>query len=268
MKKLMFLLLLLSSFCFGDDFIIDEPNSKTSNQQAFPSLNNTPPAMGSSRLTSIGSVLTPDSMPKSSFSTEFTIYDGGGVTTRLLVGVIDIFSIGVSENFDGLIGSSNVNVNIPGAYVKFNLLKDFNNFNWAIGFDSFAYGKNGTYYSTNNSPSTIYGFYSTSGFRYSLFGGSDIFVFGFRIPLLPSDFRDLSNTSLFAGATAWVSSYFVLGLTLENWYVATKKFDQILPSFIVTFLPSSQFKLSFALQYQFYSSSLNRVINLGYDSSF
>ena len=179
------------------------------------------------------------------------MYDGGGFNTRFQVGLFDIFDLGVSENFDGLIGSGDINVNIPGAAMKLTVLKDFYNFNWAVGFDSFAYGRNGTYYSTNNSTnsaSTIYGFYTVGGFRYSMFGGNDFFSFGLRFPLLPEGFRDIRNTSLFMAFTLSAQRYFSAGIGLENMYLSFDRGDRILPTLSLNLNPIPDFRCSLILQ--------------------
>ncbi len=270
MKKwFVILFIMFSGIVFGDDFVIDEPSSpgQSQNQQSQSSLNSVPVNPASYSQSAIGSVPTPDTIGKNKFSSEIAMYDNGGINTRLIVGILDILDIGISENFDGMIGYDKINVNIPSAYIKFTLLKNYHNFDLAAGFDSFAYGKDGTYFSTNGTSSTIYGFYTSAGWHYSLLGGNDTFTFGLRFPLLPSDFRDFANTSIFAGASAWVSSYFTLGLTLENWYVG-KNSNLIFPSLIISFTPVQQFKVSIIGQYEIYSSTLNRIITMGYMTSF
>jgi hypothetical protein len=277
--------ILFNSMIFADDFVIDEPGSSSSSS---PSVKpSTPPnapaytpvqkgstpspgASGGGNVTAIGSVPTTDTLGRAKFDIGFAMYDNGGMNTKLMVGIFDVLDIGISENVDGLIGSGNANLNIPGACIKITIIKDLNNFNWGLGFDSFAYGRNGSYIppDTNVNSSTIYGFYTSAGFRYSLFGYNDFFSYGIRVPLLPSEFRELSNTSLFLGATAAVSPYFCFGFTLENFYLNFTRSDRILPSFLVNFMPSPQFRLSIILQYESYSGKLNRILSLGYVASF
>lgn len=262
--------LTLSVYSFGDDFVIDEPNSGSHNSQPSPPTTRSPSYSSDRVIQSIGSVPTPFSLSRSKVFGEFAMYDSGGITARFVVGLFDIIDIGLSENLDGLIGSGDVNVNIPSAFLKVTILKNINNFSWGFGFDTFAYGKNGTYYSTNTNvkPATIYGFYTSCAWNYSVFGGNDIFTIGLRSPLLPSDFRDIANSSLYLGATISAPNTFILGLTLENLYLSMNRGDRILPSVIFTLLPVPQFKFNFIVQYEFYSQKVNRIVSLGYENNF
>jgi hypothetical protein len=263
MKKALFaLIFLLTVRGFSDDFVIDEPNGSQAVRNPVPSV------PGFNRLISIGSVPTPNSPAKGKFYGDCIMYDGGGVNVRLIVGIFDFLGIGITENIDGLIGSESVNLNIPGAYVKATLIKDWNHFNLALGFDNFAYGKNGSFLVTNSRPYSMYGFFATGGWHYSVFGGNDEFSFGLRIPLLPNEFRDITNTSLFLGMTASFPSFLSFGFTIENFYLTMNRFDQLLPSFIVTFAPAQQFKVSIILQYEIYTQRLNRILSLGYEELF
>ena len=271
-----FLMIVFTSF-YGDDFIIDEPGSSSTAPSAPAAQNgSTDPVLkmvqpsGNNNMNFIGSVPTAINPKKGILYSDFVLYDSGGFTTRIAVGVLDIVAIGVTENFDYLIGSGPVNVNVPGAYVRVTPIKEQNRFSWSLGFDSFAYGRNGTFYSTNTNvaPSTIYGFYTCGGWRYSILGGDDLSTFGFRIPLLPSDFRDLANSSIFMGTTVSFSKYFVAGLTLENIYLSFNRPEKILPSIVLNFFPVEQFRLSLLLQYEFDSKSINRILSLGYEASF
>jgi hypothetical protein len=257
-------------FIFGDDFIIDEPgaNSNTSS----PVKNNNPPPENfpAKTMNSIGSVETPSGLGKGAVLSEFTMYENGGVNARFVVGIMDAIDIGISENLDGLIGSGNINVNIPMAYVKVTLLRDLNNFNWAFGFDSFAYGEAGTYYpsDTNLAPSTIYGFYTAVGWHYSAIGGNDVLSTGLRTPLLPAEEENISNTSFFIGATISAPQYVSLGFTLENFFFDFSRAQYILPSLIFSFVPTPPFDLSLILQYDFNISRLDRIFSLSYETGF
>ena len=265
MKRALWIaVIFLSSRVFADDFVIDEPNGSQPQRINTPS----PMVSGAHRLISIGSVPTPNSPVRGKFYGNCTMYDAGGVNFRLIVGIFDMLGIGITENIDGLIGSDGVNLNIPGAYVKLNIIRDLNNFNLAVGFDSFAYGRNGSFIVTNSRPYSMYGFYTAAGWHYSVFGGPDEFTFGFRIPLLPNEFRDITNTSVFMGATIIVPRFITFGFTLENFYLTLNRFDQILPSFIFTLTPTPEFTVSVVLQYEFYTQRLNRILTLGYEALF
>lgn len=269
LKLLALTVLILSAVpAFADDFIIDEPGGSSSPQPrpALPA-----PSYGMNRPVSIGSVPTPNSPARGRFYGDTVLYETGGVHLRMVVGIFDVLGIGITENVDGLIGSGDVYLNIPGAYVKLQAIRNWNNFNLSLGFDSFAFGNGGSLVVSNTDssrPYTIYGFYAVGGWPYSAFGGPDEFSFGFRIPLLPNEFRDIANTSLFFGATLMIPRYIGLGFTLENIYLTMDRPDRILPSVIVTFMPAPQFKASLILQYDFFLNRLNRILSVGTEAMF
>ncbi len=275
MKSFLILLFFvsLSLTAFGDDFIIDDQNSSSSVSSS--AANSSPVSKNSfipsgKTINSIGSVPAPAGLEKGSVYGQFTMYDSGGINSRLIIGILDAVNIGISENLDSLIGSGTVNVNIPGAYVKLTLIKDLNNFNWAMGFDSFAYGRAGTYYPTNDNypPSTIYGYYTAAGWNYSLFGGNDVLTAGLRIPLLPAEERAFSNTSFFIGATISAPQYFMFAFTLENIFIDFSRPAYLLPSFIFSVTPTPPFYISLIFQYDFSESKLIRILSLSYEAGF
>jgi hypothetical protein len=250
----------------ADDFIIDEPNYVDPSASSAPSQSpETSPAV--TRIPFIGSVPTTDNLMRGDFLSQFSMYDNGGVNIRLLVGIFGMLSIGVSENFDGLIGADKITVNIPVAYIKFSLYEQSQWMNFSMGFDHFAYGHNGAYFDPNGISSSIYGFYANIGQNYYVFGEKNIFTFGIRIPLLPEGMRSMTNSTFFFGATL-NTRYLHFGITVENIYADFTRVEHILPSFIIAFVPIPSFQLGFTLQYEFFSLSFNRVLSLGYTAKF
>lgn len=260
MKKVL-ISIILSFIClipgFSDEFIIDEPGYHKNSSS-------TPPSAGPGEsMPYIGSVPTPDNFKQGTLYSEFMMYDGGGVGLRLNVGIFNILSIGVSENFDHVVGSDPVHLNIPSAYLKFSLFESRNRFNYAFGFDSFAYGSNGSYVAPDGTSSTMYGFYFTTGKSYRIFGARNMFTLGLRVPLLPSSFRNITNSTLFMAATLG-SPVFKAGFLLENVYLNFTRASSILPSVLFRFSPVSGFELGLTLQYQIYNDLVNRIFNLSY----
>jgi len=252
---------------YTDEFIIDEPPSgekvKVPEQKSSYGVN----SQGDG-LKRIGSVPTPITFGKGEFYGEFSMYENGGIGTRFVVGIFDILEIGFTENIDHLIGSDSVGFNIPGAYLKLTILKNFRSFYWAIGFDSFGYGINASFVYPDGKCSTIYGFFTTFGWPYSFFGGKDFLSFGIRYPLLPVEAQNVSNSSLFLGLSISAPEYFSMGLTLENIYLSFDRGNRILPSLIFTLKPVREFIFNFILQYEFYSQRLNRILSIGYETKF
>lgn len=270
-RSILFILLIFLSNIYADDFIIDEPQSSTPQNKVEETPKQKPKLSrvnSSKTLKKIGSVQTPITFSKGEFYGELGMYENGGINTRFVVGIFDIFEIGFTENLDNLIGSGDIVVNIPGAYMKLNILNNFKTFYWAIGFDNTAYGKNGTYFFENGKSATIYSIFTTMGWSYSLFGGNDFFAFGVRYPLLPIEAQNPTNSSLFLGASLSAANYFTLGLTIENIYLSFDRGDRILPSLIFSLKPVEEFTFNFVFQYEFYSQRVNRILTVGYNTSF
>ncbi len=271
MKRFFFIfyLIFLINICYSDDFIIDEPYSgeKTENTTREQTKVKTTGKISQDTIKKIGSVQTPATYSKGEFYGELGMYENGGINTRFVVGIFDIFEIGFTENFDALIGSGDIVVHIPGAYMKLNILNNFRTFYWSIGFDNTAYGKNGTYFFDNKS-ATMYCIFTTMGWSYSLFGGNDFFVFGLRYPLLPIEAQNPTNSSLFCGLSISAQKYFTFGLTLENLYLSFDRPNYILPSMILSLKPVSEFTFNVVFQYEFYSQRVNRILTVGYNTAF
>lgn len=261
-KKAAFWLILLVccvSAAHSEEFIIDEPGSYYSPQpkKASPSRDSLP---------YLGSLPTPDNFRQGQYYSEFLMYDQGGVGIRLNVGVFNILSIGVAENFDHVIGSEPIHVNLPSAYIRFSFWEPVNHLNYAFGFDSFAYGSNGSYTGPDGLSSTMYGFYFTLGKSYQVFSARNMFTAGLRVPLLPAGFRHITNSSVFLGATLG-SRVFKTGLTLENLYLNFSRPASILPSLLFRFSPIQGFEMGLTLQYQISDNRVNRIFNLSYSGS-
>lgn len=218
-------------------------------------------------ITHIGTVQTTDNLNQGEFSVEFNIYNDGGLNPRFIVGAFDFLSLGVCGNFDQLIGSEPVHVNLPGVYAKLNILPGSSAFNIAIGLDNFGFGESGSFIDTNGILTSIYGVFFNLSQSYYTFGSRDIFTFGFRVPLFPDEFRDLRNSSIFFGATLGTPLFYV-GLTVENIYIDFTRFDSIVPTLTFNFSPTDQFEVSLGLQYNFDDKNLNRFLSLDYQSSF
>lgn len=255
-------ILFIGNIIFADDFIIDEPSS--SDNKSFNSVSAT---LENKPIPEIGSIPTPDNYKRGNFVSEFGMYDGGGFSIRLTVGIFNIMSIGIIENFDGLIGTGDIHPNIPGAFLKISIFDNPNHFNLALGLDSFAFGQSGSYVSTNGISDMKYGIYLSGGQSYTVFKSKNMFTFGFRFPLLPNDFRNITNSTFYLGATLGTPVIRV-GFTLENFFLDFTRIEEVLPSIILTFSPISSFELGIAIQYIIPQSSINRVLTIKYIASF
>jgi hypothetical protein len=233
MKRFLFAIVLLGTLVPAysyDEFVIDEPYS------GLESTSTSEETSGDGRIPAIGSIPTPESFGRGEFAAQFNFYDGGGFQARFLVGIFDIFSLGVSENIDGLIGSSNVRLGIPGAYLKLSLFPQTEGFNAALGLDNFAFGRHGTYVSTNGDASTVYGVYASFGKSYTVFRTKNMFAFGLRFPLLPAAPENSTKHFVLHRGDAGNAGIRFL-FTLENLYLDFTRPEEILPSLIFTLSP-------------------------------
>lgn len=254
------LILLLAVFpLHADDFVIDEPGS-SDHKSREPGISRVLPG-------SIGSVQTPATLARGRITGEFVFYDGGGIHTRLMVGLFDMLSIGVSENLGNVIGGQPLQFNIPGAYLEAGIIQS-GNFMLSAGFDSQAYGKKGMIAQTNGLAATIYGFFISAGWEFRLFKGRDMITVGLRYPLFPFEISTASNTSLCFGIQAALTDQLEAGFTLENLVFDMTRLSSSLPTLLLSYVPVPDFKLTVLFQYEFDTGSLNRILGLTWSAHF
>ena len=79
-----------------------------------------------------------------SYDIQFRVFSGGGVLTKLNVGIFKVLNIGVSWELGGLIGADDVTVALPALQVKLNVYSGSEKLpGFAIGYDGqgFFYNK-------------------------------------------------------------------------------------------------------------------------------
>ncbi len=262
MKQFIFILLFFVSFAYADDFmVIDEPTD------AYTQVDHTdvPEVRGSG--IEVGSVDTSDQPARGSMISEVNFYENGGVESRVVVGIFDLFSIGVSEKVDALIGSSMPVLNIPAAFLKFSLFPTARPLNLALGFNRFAYGQNGNVDVDGNNIGTQYGMFLSSSVGYTLFELPHLTTLGLRMPLLPNSFRGTQNISMvFATQLRW--KWFEIGLTLENLYFDVTRLDQSVVSAIVSFHLIESLTVEGVFVGELDGGGIHRLLNVKYTMQF
>jgi len=83
-------------------------------------------------------------MQRGDLSLDFRIYDGGGVLTKVQLGIVDMLSLGLSLSVDGLIGSGQLVIPMgrPGIIAKIRIVDEMTLKSWptiTIGYDDSAY---------------------------------------------------------------------------------------------------------------------------------
>ena len=217
-----------------------------------------------------GDLPTPYTLGKGNFTVEFAMYGGGGVYFKASVGLSDFFSIGVSDNIDGLIGSGEVSWNVPGAFLKLKMFDDLLNTGLlgAIGFDSFAYGKYGIYEKAKRGYQTIYGVFLTFDKPYVAGSSEGDFVFGYRYPVLPTEYSSPQNSSMFFSISLIMAKHLYTAIGLENLVFDVKRTKESVLFLDISPRISKEFGLSVLFQYSFQDRIPTRILKFEYTSSF
>ncbi|URA10381.1 hypothetical protein [Thermospira aquatica] len=246
-------------------FVIDEPGAQNQAPVSRPVFGGG--ARGVS-LDMLGSVNTFDALGRAVFGGKIFLYENGGFGLRFQVGIFDVVDIGISEGIENLIGVGNPQFFIPGAYVKLQIIKNLSGFSWAVGFDTFGYGRRTLFKRENGTEDMLYGFYSVAGWKFQGWGSQDYLLFGVRFPLLPAEMRALEALSLMGGISIHLGPYFFVSGTLEHLYFSEKYQNRFLPSLIAGFVPSENFELQVLFQYLTEEKAFHRSLSLGYKARF
>ncbi len=249
------------------EFVIDEPGS--GGGSATPSSR---PVFsgggGGFAIDMLGTVNTFDSLGRGTFSGKVVLYENGGFGFRFQVGIFDVLDIGISEGIENVIGVGNPEFFIPGAYAKLQIIKNLSRFNWAVGFDTFGYGRRSLVVNENGTKDMLYGFYSVMGWKYPGFGSDDYLVIGMRVPLLPATMRRWEALSLVGGVSVHLGRYFFLSATVEHVYFAQEYWNRVLPTLLVGFMPSENFELQVLFEYLSEANAFHRSLIFGYKARF
>lgn len=259
--------LFLSVSVMWGEFIIDEPTSgnrgtKASSGSLFG---------GSGRgfdLDMLGTLNTFDTLGRGVFSGKIILSENGGFGLRLQVGIFDVLDIGISESIENVIGVGNPVFYVPGAYLKLHIIKNLGRFHWAVGFDTFGYGRRSFVMNENGTRDMLYGFYTVAGWKFSGLGGEDYLIFGVRAPLLPTSFRRWETISFMGGISFHLGQYFFLSATVEHVYVAQEYWNRTLPTLVVGFVPSANFELQLLFEYLSEVNAFHRSLLFGYKARF
>ncbi len=263
LTKLAFFLVLAGSM--WGEFVIDEPGAQNTVPAARPVFGGG--ARGAS-LDMLGTLNTFDTLGRAVFGGKIVLYENGGFGLRFQVGIFDVLDIGISEGIENLIGVGNPQFFIPGAYAKLQIIKNLSGFHWAVGFDTFGYGRRALVRRENGTEDMLYGFYSVAGWKYRGWGSEDYIIFGVRFPLLPAEMRQIEALSLMGGISIHLGPYFFVSATLEHLYFSENYQNRLLPSLIAGFVPSENFELQVLFQYLSEENAFHRSLSLGYKARF
>ncbi len=126
-------------------------------------------------------------LKRGEFSVAGTLYDGGGVLNRNILGVHDNIYLGVAFDAENVIGQNDAQFNIPGVLAKAKLTDGWADFPilLAVGYDAFYAGTRGKVQTNNPYNRVIFGPYFTITKPIYLFGEEQHFHAGIRTPIQP-----------------------------------------------------------------------------------
>ncbi len=200
----------------------------------------------------LGPNLTPYTMTKGMFSINFVVYSKGSLLSKVYVGLWDFFTLGIVEDIQGIVGSSDVSFSIPIAALKINIINELNGFSLSVGFDSFSYGTSGIAFNPDYYTKSLYGLHIPMAVRYkSFFGVYSDFVFGIKIPLLPIGDASFVNTSLFSSTYVKFSDFFMVSFGIDNLFVSSERVTNSSIFAELKFSPVRSFSVSMVLNYSF-----------------
>jgi hypothetical protein len=126
-------------------------------------------------------------LKRGEFNVAGTLYDGGGIMNRNILGVHDNIYLGVAFDAENAIGEENAKFNIPGVLAKAKLTDGWADFPilFAIGYDAFYAGRRGKVETDNPYNRMIFGPYFTITKPIYLIGDEQHVHAGIRMPIQP-----------------------------------------------------------------------------------
>ncbi|GAB4430332.1 MAG: hypothetical protein OHK0011_12960 [Turneriella sp.] len=126
-------------------------------------------------------------LKRGEFNVAGTLYDGGGIMNRNILGVHDNIYLGVAFDAENAIGEQNAKFNIPGVLAKAKLTDGWADFPilLAVGYDAFYAGSRGKVQTDNPYNRMIFGPYFTITKPIYLLGEEQHVHAGIRVPIQP-----------------------------------------------------------------------------------
>ena len=221
---------------------------------------------------------TVETLPKGSYSIYLSSYEKGGIKLKVIVGLSDLFQLGISEDIGGLIGDDKVSLNIPGALIKFNILRSEEgkkSLGWSVGYDYFIegeYGKTNVKVKDAEGRNVlrreiIYGLYSVWNLPFHLIGPGQNFSFGCRYPLLPWNMKkNFNNLTFFAGLDIPFNREFRVVCEIEEISLNFTDFSRVMLNAGFRYVAGDLLGVSFNFRYIPDQNKLSRLIVIEYQN--
>ncbi len=185
------------------------------------------------------------------YSIDTSLYNNGGILTRLYIGLTDRLMLGIVNDIGGAIGSGEPDWNIPGVAGKVNILfPDEETMGVAIGYDLLAGGDYGKAYNSRITDEVVYGAYLVCTKLIHLFAGGQTWHFGIRVPILPAEAREKGkNISLFTGLYIEINEELKFIGEVENIYLNGGRGKEILYNGGIKYFFNENFDIGLIFQY-------------------
>jgi hypothetical protein len=195
---------------------------------------------------------------------DFSVYDGGGIIASAILAVSDFAFLGVYFDAGNVIGSDEVSVNQPGVLARV-LLSDGSTRlpPIAIGYSYFMKGEMGKVNGV-----IVNGFYAVVSYPYFLFQGEQNLSFGIRYPVIPFQYSNPRNITLFVGTDIEISPAFSIKGEMENIYLKEERWSEIFYNVGVDFNIVELISIDIEFKYSPSLEKMVRQLSIGYYTQF
>jgi hypothetical protein len=171
------------------------------------------------RNTSVIDTPTAYTIGRGTYQVSLLGYDNGGVEIKMILGLHDIFYLGVSEDMQNAIGKDKPKPNVPGVIAKLKFTDGWPTFpiSLAMGYDSFYIGEEGKTYNPDNELNRmIYGPYAVITKPIYILDDEQHLHFGIRVPTQP-DYVP-GDTAYFFSLDIPLGEFFIFKAETERIY--------------------------------------------------
>jgi hypothetical protein len=205
-------------------------------------------------------------LPSRHYHLDFRMYENGGIYSRVAIGLLENFTIGLSSDIENALGQKNPRMNVPGIIAKLKFTNGFGRFPILIsaGYDSFYIGALGKITDANSSSRMIYGPYFAITKPLFLSLGEPNLHWGIRYPIQPIEKSEDIST--------YIAFDFPLGqlvpmIEIDRIYFNSTRLDEVL------FGAAARYSVTpnFALEFKVVSgpkTAANRILGLQFMDTF
>jgi hypothetical protein len=195
---------------------------------------------------------------------DFTVYEDGGLLGSAVLSITDFAFLGVYFDLGRVIGRGDIVWNQPGVLARF-LISDGSRMlpAIAIGYSYFMIGE-----TTKVDGVTVNGLYLVATHGFFLFGNEQSFSYGIRYPVVPLDYSELGNTTIFFGMDFELSPAFGMKTEIENIHFDEGRLSETFFNLSFNLNIIDMLSIGFALKYSPSIESVIRQLGIGYTTQF